>query len=234
MNILGLDTCFESCSVAAGAGIGGSKARLEARFEPMATGQAERLLPMVDETMAAAGLAFADLERVAVTVGPGSFTGMRIGVAAARGLSLALGIPIVTLTSFEVMALGPSLAPHKGGGFAIAMDARRGQVYFQLFAAGAVPDSAAPRLVTINEAAALLGDGPAVFVAGSGASLVVEAMRVMGHEATAVLPGLLPDMGAALQFAAATSPAGAPPRPLYLRAPDAKPQDGKSLARAQG
>lgn len=229
MNILGIDTCFESCSVAVGSGFETAHPRIWERTEPMATGQAERLMPMIQDAMAEAGLAFAELDRIAVSVGPGTFTGMRIGVAAARALSLALGIPIAGFTSLEVMAMNPAFRGQDccSEGVAIAIDARRGQVYFQPFTPDWPPQCAEPRIVSIAEAAAA---GIRVF-AGSGGALVAEAARQAGREARAVLPTLAPNMAHALPLAATRSPVAGPPRPLYLRPPDAKPQDGKSLAR---
>lgn len=232
MKILGIDTCFESCSVAVGSGLAAANPLIIARTEPMATGQAERLMPMIQEVMAEAGLAFSDLDRIAVTVGPGTFTGMRIGVAAARALALALGIPIAGFTSLEVMAMNAQFRDRGSwpDSLAIAVDARRGQVYFQPFIPGWPPHCAEPRIVSIAEAAARPGEGPLVF-AGSGGALAAEAARQAGREARAILPTLAPNMADALPLAATRSPVAGPPRPLYLRPPDAKPQDGKSLAR---
>lgn len=232
MNILGIDTSFESCSVAAGSGLLSARPQITGRLETMATGQAERLMPMIQEVMGEARLTFSDLHRIAVTVGPGSFTGMRIGVAAARALSLALKVPIVAFTSLEVMAMSAQFRgfdPARGA-LAIAIDARRGQVYFQPFLPGEPPECETPRLVTIADAAALPGEGGLTF-AGSGGGLVAEAARAAGRTAEAILPGLAPSMADALKYSAVRRTVAAAPRPLYLRPPDAKPQEGKSLAR---
>ena len=114
MNILAFDTCLGAVSVAVRRRGAGGEWLMRHACETRERGHAERLMPMVAETMAAAGLAFSDLDRIAVTVGPGSFTGVRVGVAAARGLALASGIAVVGATSLAVMAhraderLGPS------------------------------------------------------------------------------------------------------------------------------
>ncbi len=232
MSILAIDTCLESCSVATGAGLGTGCARIHARSERMATGQAERLVPMIDEVMSEAGLAFQDIDRIAVTTGPGSFTGMRIGIAAARALALSLGVPVVTLSSFEVMALSPDLAEaRKTGLLVVTTDARRGQLYAQLFEPNRALACHTPVLLPIAGVAQLGGTEPVVF-AGAGAGLAADAAAGIGRRAAATLPDLQPDMRFALEAAAQAIPSATPPRPLYLRPPDAKPQDGKSLARA--
>ncbi len=231
MNVLAFDTCFESCSVAVAAGAGGANTRCTARFERMRTGQAERLIPMIGEVMADAGLEFGELDRLAVTVGPGTFTGARIGIAAARSLALSLSIPVVTFSSFEVMSHDPDIkvAPEEYG--LIAADARRGQVYVQDVGAAKEDASETPQLLTIEQTALLGGAAPLV-IAGSGGELVATAARDTGRAARGILPQLQPRMEHVIAAAAQREPSALPPRPLYLRPPDAKPQDGKSLMRA--
>ena len=102
--------------------------------EPMAQGQAERIFPAIDELLARNATTYADLTRLAVTTGPGSFTGLRIGLSAARGLGLALGIPVVGVpTLFAISLAGPS------GQFAVCLDAKRGEHYIQRFKSPGVP-----------------------------------------------------------------------------------------------
>ena len=171
MNILAFDTCLGALSVAARwRGPGGEWLMRHAR-EVRDKGHAERLMPMMDEVMQEAGLAFSDIGRIAVTVGPGSFTGVRVGVAAARGLALASGIAAVGATSLAVMAhqadelLGQV---RRGRLLAVAVDARRGSVYLQVF--GEAHDAAAPpRLLAVDDAAGQIGTRPTIVV-GSGAS----------------------------------------------------------------
>lgn len=115
--------------------------------EPMAHGQAERIFPAIDELLARAGITYADLTRLAVTTGPGSFTGLRIGLAAARGLGLALNIPVVGVPTLFAISLG---AP--AGAFTVCLDARRGEAYVQSFSAPGVATDE-PRLLPIGEAA---------------------------------------------------------------------------------
>ena len=121
--ILGIDTSAGQCAIALVDG-----ARTWTRAEEMTRGHAERLFPMIEDLLAEAGAGAADLSRVAVCTGPGSFTGLRVGVAAARGLALGCGIPAIGVTRFEALA-GP-------GTTRIALPGRGGQIYVQDFVAG--------------------------------------------------------------------------------------------------
>jgi tRNA threonylcarbamoyladenosine biosynthesis protein TsaB len=233
MNVLAFDTCFGACSVAVGRDVGSGLARIERIFERRHAGHAEALMPMIGRAMTAAGVSFEELDRIAVTSGPGTFTGTRIGIAAARALRLATGADVVGASSLAVMAR--SLAEYSGtrgeGDLAIAVDARRGEVYIQLFARDGRDEKSPPLLLAIDEAARLGGSGPIV-LAGSGAEAVAaEAVR-SGRSALARLPDLEPDAAALVPMAAELVPPDSPLRPLYLRPPDAKPQQGKSLARS--
>src|ERR1700722_20702050 len=128
MNILALDTCLGACSVA----VCDEDSALAAASEAMTRGHQERLAPMVREVMAKAGLDFAQLDRIGVTVGPGSFTGLRVGLAFAKGLALALDRPCIGVSVLE--ALGRAHA--RAGFVAACLDAHRGQVYLQIFIDG--------------------------------------------------------------------------------------------------
>lgn len=233
MNILAFDTCFGACSVAVGRDVGHEACHFEQAFERRQSGHAEALMGMIERTMAAGGLRFSALDRIAVTTGPGTFTGTRIGIAAARAFGLATGVALVGLSSLAVMAeeLAGDVAATQGTeDLMIAVDARRGQVYAQIFGAGGLDAKSAPLLVTVLEAARMGGSGP-IIVAGSGAEAVAAAAAGAGRLASARLPELEPDASRLLALAPRLEPQAAPPRPLYLRPPDARPQDGKSLAR---
>jgi tRNA threonylcarbamoyladenosine biosynthesis protein TsaB len=126
--------------------------RVETLSEDMATGQAERLFPAIDELFSRAAVAYADLTRVAVTTGPGSFTGLRIGLSAARGLGLARGIPVLGIPSLAALSLaiaGPS---------AVLLDAKRGEAYVQIFTAPGVPAGEAA-LLPMEDARELVPQG---------------------------------------------------------------------------
>lgn len=233
MNVLGLDTCFPALSVAVGLDLATPAARVLSRTEPMQTGHAERLLPLIDELLSEAGTLINSIDRIAVTIGPGSFTGTRIGIAAARALKLALDVPIVAFTSLEAMALSPSIDAEPGEDLVIAVDAHRGEAYVQVFDAATRLAKSAPTIVPFSEFAAIFRGRP-VISAGTAATAVAAAVRSAGGEAQTGPVSLFPDMAAAVSRAPARLPASELPAPLYLRPPDAKPQDGKSLPRAGG
>ncbi len=161
----------------------------------MAKGQAERLMPLVSETLAEAGLKFSDLGAIAVGIGPGNFTGIRLSVAAARGLSLSLGIPAIGVSTLEALAEGgprPMLA---------LADARRGAAYAQVFRTGGAEDPA-----LVEDAADLPADLPRI---GDGPG---------------ALPAALPLAEAIARVAAARPGPDHPrPAPLYIRPADAAP-----------
>jgi tRNA threonylcarbamoyladenosine biosynthesis protein TsaB len=231
MNVLGLDTCFPALSVAVGREIGTPGARIVAATEPMATGHAERLLPLIADLLAQSDLAIADIDRIAVTAGPGSFTGTRIGIAAARAMKLASDIPIVTFTSLEAIALSPSITIDSGDDLVVAIDAHRGEAYAQLFNAATRAAITPPRIIAMTELASL-SRGQPILAVGTAAEAVAAAITQAGGKARAKPGMMFPDMAAAILGAATRAPALAAVEPLYLRPPDAKPQDGKSLARA--
>lgn len=206
MIVLGLDTCLTACSVAV---TDGGRVLAHAS-EVMARGHQERLAPMAERVMAEAGLSFDRLDRIGVTVGPGSFTGLRVGVAFAKGLGAALGLPTAGVGTLEALA-----ADADGLAFA-AIDARRDQVYLQGFEDGRA--LMAPDVLPVAVAAARLAElamGRSLTLVGSGAPLLA-----------GVSPGarILPVEGADARHVAriAGSRSAAPLRPLYLRAPDAR------------
>jgi tRNA threonylcarbamoyladenosine biosynthesis protein TsaB len=234
MNVLAFDTCFDACSVCVAQSREEGVVELASALEHFETGHAERLIPMIEEVMRAAGVAFEAMDRLAVTLGPGTFTGVRIGVAAARGLAVSAGIAVVGASSLAVMAEVarrelPDLP--RDVDLAVAVDARRGQAYAQLFGASGLEAKSPPQLLAI-EAVSRLGEGPLVVV-GSAAEAAASPAKSSGRKVMARLPSLLPDAAALARMAFALPASQAPLVPLYLRPPDAKPQDGKATARAQ-
>lgn len=228
MNILALDTSMAACSatVLRADGVAASRRALLGR------GCAEALFPMIQAVMAEAGLAWSGLSRVAVTLGPGSFTGVRAGVAAARGIALAAGIPAVGALSLDVLAealLRRTAPQEREGGFAIAQDARRGEVYFALYGASGARLSE-PQALPPEVVAGLL-PRPIGCVAGTGAVAVAEAAAALGHDMRALWPDAQPDARDLARLALHIEPSAQPLTPVYLRAPDAEPQMNKALAR---
>lgn len=228
MNILAFDTCFDACSVSAGKGLRSLSPSIATSFEPMVTGHAERLMPMIEATMAEATLSFGQLDRITVTHGPGTFTGTRISIAAARALSLATGAEIVSVSSLEVMARSPRLAAGPGSVFAIATDARRDEVYIQLFSRFTLRPLAPPAVVPLAGMGAVLKSTNLIEIAGSGAEKAAAAAQAAGIDAVAICPDLLPDAFEIL-FASSEFPVAGTVSPLYLRPPDAKPPAPSAL-----
>lgn len=209
MRVLVIDTALEACTVAAAR----DGVILAAASEPMTRGHQERLAPMAQEVMARAGLAFDELDRIGVAAGPGSFTGLRVGLAFAKGLGLALDRPVVGLGVLEALAAS---APGPGVTAGV-IDARRGQIYAQAFRNGPL---APPAAMAIDEAAgslsALSGEAPLRLV-GSGAALLADRLPD---------PEIMPMVSAspeALVKLAALAPDSAGAEPMYLRPPDAAP-----------
>lgn len=208
MILLALDTCLTACSLA----LSRDGEPIAWASEPMARGHQERLAPMARDLMASRGLAFAQIDRIGVTVGPGSFTGLRVGLAFAKGLALALVRPCVGVGVLEALAASISGA----GPTAAVIDAGRGRVYLQLFDAGV--SLSGPDILTLDLAAGrLVGVFPSgrMVVTGPGARLLIGAAPFATLDETAT-----PDPRVVAQLAGLAP--SAPPRPLYLRPPDAK------------
>jgi tRNA threonylcarbamoyladenosine biosynthesis protein TsaB len=224
MAILAFDTCFGACSVAL-LPAGGSAVTAE-RFEAMDKGHSERLVPMIGEVLADGGVGIAAVRTIAVTVGPGSFTGVRTGIAVARGLALAAGLEICGTDSLHVMAAG---LRENGiaGPIAIAAGTRDGLVYFATFDGLDVIPAIAACLTTPGVAAMQLA-GRLHTIAGSGAALILaEAAAAHTHHAAPLFV-----RAATLARMAPRLPLLTPPKPLYLREPDAKPQAAADSAQA--
>jgi tRNA threonylcarbamoyladenosine biosynthesis protein TsaB len=228
MNLLAFDTCFDSCSVAVGRRLRSLTPGIAFANASMATGQAERLMPMIEEVMADVGMGFGELTRIAIADGPGTFTGARIAVSAARALALATGAEIVTISSLHLMAMSPDVVANGAASIAIATDARRGEVYFQRFDAHSLAPFAPPAVLPVADAAQALRETSTV-VAGSGAAAVVDAAVALGANVRAILPTLVPDAFDML-FASLSFSAGRTVAPLYLRPPDAKPSASTLLS----
>jgi tRNA threonylcarbamoyladenosine biosynthesis protein TsaB len=206
-----IDTALGACTAVAADG-----ARVAAaESEDMTRGHQERLGGMVRAAMASAGWSFEDLDRIAVTRGPGSFTGLRVGLAFAQGLGLALARPVSGLSTLA--ALARDAAPEPGVAVWALIDARRGQVYAQRFADHVQMED--PAALAVEDAAARIADEREnVILVGSGAALVAA-------EGAPLIDRAAPSPQALAQLAA--DQPGGEARPLYLRAPDAKLPGGR-------
>ena len=214
MLVLALDTSMAACSVCvydAGPGL-----VLASRHEFMERGQAETLAPMVQETMALAGVAFKDLARIAVTTGPGTFTGVRIGLAMARGLGVALTIPVTGINSLAAIACNETASDLP---IVVAVDARANDIYFASYDASG-HELTAPVIVTLAGAHKFMPNHP-VKLLGTAADLLLDKKHVRSDA------GDLPVAANFVRLAASLPSSTVPPEPLYLRPPDVKPQATK-------
>jgi len=223
MRILAIDTALEACA----AGVVETPDRVLAQESvAMARGHAEALMPLIARVMDQAHLGFADLDRIAVTVGPGSFTGLRVGIAAARGIALAAGKPAVGVSTLAAFA-GPYLAPGETRPVVAAVDARHDHVYVEVFGPGG-RILVAPRLVPVRDAVRAAA-GAAVIV-GSGAAVLAGAWPD-GNQLPAIETQAAPQIASIARLGSAADVVHALPKPLYLRPPDARPQDAARLPR---
>ena len=211
MRILALDTALAACSAALW-----EDGRIVAhRWERMPRGQSEALVPMIGAVMTEAGTGYADLDRIAVTRGPGAFTGLRIGLATARGLALAADLPCVGVTTLEAVAAAVPTSERTDRVVLVALDSRRGDLFVQLFA-GTLDPLCAPCAVAPEDLPALIPEGNRVVVVGDGAERALQT----GFDALRSDALGLPDATHVAAVAARYPTPDTPPAPLYLRAPN--------------
>jgi tRNA threonylcarbamoyladenosine biosynthesis protein TsaB len=231
MRVLAIDTALAACSAAVLDTQNGGVVASESL--PMVRGHAEALLPLLQRVMQAAGLTFPDIDRIAVTTGPGSFTGLRVGLAAARGIALAADKPAVGVSTLSAYA-APHVADDDRFPVVAAIDARHSHVYLQVFAPGG-RSFTAPRLAPLHEAIKAAAE-TASCIAGSAARFVADGLTAEGFAANGVAPVVVdpspaPDIGWVARMGAVVPPEQAPLKPQYLRAPDAQPQNAAQLPR---
>jgi tRNA threonylcarbamoyl adenosine modification protein YeaZ len=224
--ILAIDTALgatSACLMDAGA-----EEPLLVEHDLMERGHAEALIPAVQRLVARDPLGFAGVDQIAVTVGPGSFTGLRVGVSAARAMGLGLGIPVVGISTLAAYA-APLVTRLEVGVVAVALDARHGALYVQVFAPGG-RTLVSPRLLPVREAARALGSGPARIAGTGAAALAVEAWA-LGLKADVVDMRPAPDIAWVARLGLGADPDSARPVPLYLASISAAPQEGARIAR---
>jgi tRNA threonylcarbamoyladenosine biosynthesis protein TsaB len=224
MKILAIDTALPAVSACV---LDDAAEALEAlETMPMERGHAEALLPLLDRVMARVDGGFASLDRVAVTVGPGSFTGLRVGIAAARAIGLACKIPVAGVSTMAALA-APLILEQKPGLVVTAIDARRGNVFFAAFGPigrAVVP----PRLAPARDAVRALGAGP-VRLAGSGAHLLAAEAVAHGTVTEVVQEPAGVNIAFVAKLGLLADPEITPPRPLYLAGPGTKgPEEAQS------
>lgn len=219
MKILAIDTAGVDCSAAI---YDASKQRaLSLVTDRIGKGHAERLMAMIEEALRSAELILPSIDRVAVTIGPGSFTGIRVGVAAARGLGLALDVDVVGVSTLQALAMkhldGDASRP-----VVAAMDAKRQEIYAQAFDRQGLP-LGQPQSLSLSELKALVAEHRAAVIGSANALL-------SGLEKSDEPDRF--DIAVVARLGAQAQPGVDIAKPLYLRGPDAKPQDGFALARA--
>jgi tRNA threonylcarbamoyladenosine biosynthesis protein TsaB len=226
VSVLALDSAGNACSAAVL-----SDGRIRAhRFAAMTRGQAEALMPMVAAVLGEAAIAVGALDLIAVTTGPGAFTGLRIGLAAARGLALASGVPLLGITSFAAVAAQVSDDARRNRSLVVALESKRRELYLQAFKESAAPLGEG-RLVGEADWGSFVPTG-ALLLAGDGAPRLQTALA---SRAPALAPGPgLADAADVGRLAAAAWRPGLrppPPRPLYLRPPDTTAPHRPEVAR---
>jgi tRNA threonylcarbamoyladenosine biosynthesis protein TsaB len=215
--LLAFDTSMSACSAAV---FDLARDRVRAfRFARMERGHADVLAPMIKEVMDEAAMAFSDLDRIGVTLGPGTFTGVRTGIAMARGLALALDRKVVGIDTLSAIA-----ANAKSGKtpLLVAADARRGEIYFAISG-----EATSPAVLPVSEAVHRLPPGES-HILGTGAEALIAAAPP--GRLFRLNDGDLPDARNFAALCAGANPSSVPPEPLYLRPPDAKPQAQASRA----
>jgi tRNA threonylcarbamoyl adenosine modification protein YeaZ len=225
MRVLAIDTALEACAAAV---LDTEHGKVASESIPMVRGHAEALMPLIARVMAQADMPFAALDRIAVTTGPGSFTGLRVGISAARGIALAAAKPAVGLTTLAAYA-APHIAHDDKTAVAVAIDARHQHVYLQIFGSGG-RTLVAPRIASVAEAVRAAAIGP-VRIVGTGASMLAAAWPSREPAPALVDDRRAPDIIWVGRLAAAADESAGDPKPLYLRAPDAQPQDAARLPR---
>jgi len=218
MLILAIDTALDAC--AAAVLDTGTSQMIGRESLAMKRGHAEALMPLIARVMKDAGLPFAALDRIAVTAGPGSFTGLRVGLSAARGIALAAAKPVVGLTTLSAYA-APVVSESGEQPVISAIDARHDQVYFQVVS-GNGSSLIRPRVGSVAEALEAYRFGTPHLV-GNAARILAERWPADASPPVKVDPLPAPDINWVAWLGAAVSPGTAPARPFYLRAPDAKP-----------
>jgi tRNA threonylcarbamoyladenosine biosynthesis protein TsaB len=228
MLILAIDTALDACAAAVLDTRAGVPIAQESH--PMKRGHAEALMPLIARVMKEAGISFAALDRIAVTTGPGSFTGLRVGLSAARGIALAADKPIVGVTTLTAYA-APIVSTSSAAPVIAAIDARHDHVYVQVVSGDGGP-LIAPRIAPIQEALSASRFG-APHLVGNAARLLADRWPADAPPPFQVDAQPAPDIAWVAWLGAAVSPETAPARPYYLRAPDAKPPQDRPQKAAQ-
>jgi len=244
MNILALDTSMQACSVAVLTTDGSANRRMSACYERRERGHAEHLMGMIDEALTKSGLSIKQIDQFAVCRGPGTFTGVRIGIAAARGLAMTCAKPLIGIGTLQVMAARArhefksqtnSALDDSDRNLGIAVDARRGELYWQVFdqsgKAQTEPHALSPQAIC----SAIEQHEEPLTLAGSGVALIADLLREKSNEISCSHQDLQPDAARLADivagFGADEDLSSHSASPLYLRPADAKIQTGYAIER---
>ncbi|WP_217575130.1 tRNA (adenosine(37)-N6)-threonylcarbamoyltransferase complex dimerization subunit type 1 TsaB [Mesorhizobium sp. GbtcB19] len=222
MKLLAIDCAANLCAACvydAGAG-----KELGREVRDLGKGHAEHLMAVIETALQTGGVGYPDLDAVAVSIGPGSFTGLRVGVSTARGLALALKIPAIGVTTLEALAAEGAYA-FPGRAVLAALDAGREEIHAALYD-GALVETYGPSVTTLSEAVSMAIGAEAVLVGTAAPAITAAAGRAFATGPVAVTA----DIATYARLASARKP-GEKPKPLYLRGADAKPQAGFILPR---
>ena len=229
MLLLAFDTAGPDCAVALARGDAHELEILVRSSERIHRGHAERLMPMVEAALGEARLAFDDLHRIAVTVGPGSFTGVRVGIAAARALAMALEIPAAGVGSLDAMAFEVMRSEFQGTVVA-ALDAKRGEIYALARDLASSTPLVQPKAMRVEGLISMLERAPRpLLLTGSGAPILAASLDPTDFRVAGLADA--PDI-ASVALLGLKGDASDKPVPLYLRGADAKPQFDKAVAQA--
>jgi tRNA threonylcarbamoyladenosine biosynthesis protein TsaB len=219
VTILAVDTALGACSAA----LVKDGLVLQQDWREMTRGHAEALAPMVESLMSRAGVRFAELNRLAVTTGPGTFAGQRVGLAFMRAVALALKLPLIGITTLDAMAEA-ALVTQANAAYAVAAaDAKRGEIYLGVRDrdGGGIEPVLLPLAAAAERIVAWIAERDvAVMVAGTAAEALIPMLIAAGLHATD--SGIRQPDAVYVAQLAASAPTGAPPKPLYLRPPDAR------------
>ena len=225
MVVLAIDTALDACAAAIYDSVDATIVAADTQF--MSRGHAEALMPLIAGVMESAGIDFSRLDRFAVTVGPGSFTGLRVGISAARGFALVTGKPVVGINTLAALA-APYIDADPATPVAAAIDARHNHVYLQLSGIGG-RILLSPRIVPVAQATHAAAGASACLV-GSGASMIA-GLWPENAAAPHIDERRAAEIAWVARLGALIDPGEAPPQPLYIRAADTHPQLASVLPR---
>jgi tRNA threonylcarbamoyladenosine biosynthesis protein TsaB len=225
MRILAIDTALDACSAAIYDTEGDRVLASESR--EIGRGHAELLLPVVEGVMKLAAVKFGLIDRFAVTVGPGSFTGLRVGLSAARGFALVAKKPVVGISTLAAFT-APLITEDQAVPVVAAIDAKHGNLYIQMVGAGGRA-LVTPRAASLRETVRAVALGP-VRIVGTGAAILAAHWPLKAPQPVAVDQRVAPDIIWIARIGAVADPEQATPKPLYLKLPDAQPQTATRVA----